>query len=686
MTAITSRRYTNPVPYAGGERYTAPDPFVIRYRDLYYCYATDEHGVRVSTSKNLTEWTFHGICYAESGRKNYWAPSVILINGVFHMYVSNMPESETDTHTEVMRVATSTNPLGPFEKQAELFDTFAIDSQVVYGDDGRMYLLYADNQTQGLSDNRPGTSVMIDRLLTPFQRENDPHPLIEPSMDEEIFARNRFGDGRDWHTVEGATYFTHRDKAFITYSGNAYEHEDYFVGYSVATLPSEPADTHIDRLPWRKQLNNGRFDPLLIRSDLVEGTGHNSIVKGPNGVDDWIVYHGRNASDELYVGTEQRVMRIDPLYYAEGGLDSDGPTAVERDAPYAADTASDFNQGIPDGWITLEGDARTIEDNGRPALENRQGTRFAALSDLRSATQTIAVWVKGAATPLGTRYGLIVRYSDRYNHTDVLVDGGARRLVITDVVDGVGKSTAVALPRDLDLTAWHELEIIRVYQWISVRMDGRHIADAFITGGVGLSGIYALSENVRFSAFRAVDHADLWGPRLTALGHEITVKDELRFDDEAAGGVVPGNIHAAAFTLRHSSEGNRFVFDFAFGSDRAEALICVGDYRILLSTDDICVMRNGEEQPPHAEPVRLRELSAEQRRDGQGRALHTIRLESVRGMLRIHTRGCGWALPLTDSEQVSVTLNGAALTGYTRTSLGRSANIVCSQTVEPAEH
>ena len=35
--------------------------------------------------------------------------------------------------------------------------------QVVYGDDGQLYLLYADNQVTGLSDDRPGTSVMIDR-------------------------------------------------------------------------------------------------------------------------------------------------------------------------------------------------------------------------------------------------------------------------------------------------------------------------------------------------------------------------------------------------------------------------------------------------------------------------------------------------------------------------------------------
>lgn len=221
LKPLAERTYTNPVLYADGKSHTAPDPFVLKYRDLYYCYATDEHGILVSTSPDMVHWTSHGFCYTEAGRRNFWAPSVILINGVFHMYFSNMPAEETDTHTEIMRVAVSEDPLGPFEKKAELFNTFAIDSQVVYGDDGQLYLLYADNQVTGLSDDRPGTSVMIDRLVTPYSRENKPRPLIVPTMDEEIFARNRFGDGRDWHTVEGATYFAYRDRAFITYSANA---------------------------------------------------------------------------------------------------------------------------------------------------------------------------------------------------------------------------------------------------------------------------------------------------------------------------------------------------------------------------------------------------------------------------------------------------------------------------------
>ncbi|WP_231938226.1 hypothetical protein [Bifidobacterium longum] len=40
LKPLAERTYTNPVPYADGKSHTAPDPFVLKYRDLYYCYAT----------------------------------------------------------------------------------------------------------------------------------------------------------------------------------------------------------------------------------------------------------------------------------------------------------------------------------------------------------------------------------------------------------------------------------------------------------------------------------------------------------------------------------------------------------------------------------------------------------------------------------------------------------------------
>lgn len=664
---LTERTYLNPVPYTDGRKHTAPDPFVIRYRNLYYCYATDERGVLVSTSPNMVLWTSHGYCYTEEGRKNFWAPSVIIINGVFHMYFSNMPQEETDTHTEIMRVAVSDNPIGPFEKKAELFNTFAIDSQVVRGDDGQLYLLYADNQVCGLSKLRPGTSVMVDRMSTPYRREGKPRPLILPTMDEEIFARDRFGDGRDWHTVEGATYFTYRDKAFITYSANAYEHEDYFVGYSTASLPESPADTHVDELDWVKQLNNGHFDPLLIRSAAVEGTGHNSIVKAPNGVDDWIVYHGRNSADELYICVEQRVMRIDPLYYAEGSLDSPGPSSDERNAPLEADVHSDFSAGVPNDWKIVSGFAHAVEVDGQSAVEFGSGG-FMASAPLVSATQTLVVWVKCGAGPLGSRAGLVVRFSDEDNWTYAMLDAGTQCLRVIDSVSGIATWTDTPLPADLDLSSWHELAVSRVFDRMETRIDGRRICTVSICPEPGACGIVAMDDDAVLSSFTAVDHADLWGPTLRYMVHEIDVSDRFRLTDAGLGPLAIGPASAA---LRHSLEGNRYVLDFAFAGDQSEALIAIGGYRVALGPDRVELLHDGDPVSCHAEPVRLRALHDDTRRDADGRALRTVRIMAADGVLAVHARNCGWHLPF-DGGRIGITLNGASLIGYARTSLGLS--------------
>ena len=667
---LTKHTYTNPVPYTDGEKHTAPDPFVIRYRNLYYCYATDESGVLVSTSPDMVRWTLRGYCYTEAGRKNFWAPSIIIINGVFYMYSSNMPQDETDTHTEIMRVAVSDNPIGPFEKKAELFDTFAIDSQVVRGDDGQLYLLYADNQVCGLSKLRPGTSVMVDRMLTPYRREGKPRPLILPTMDEEIFARDRFGDGRDWHTVEGATYFTYRDKAFITYSANAYEHEDYFVGYSTALLPDSFADTHVDELDWSKQLNNGHFDPLLIRSGTVEGTGHNSIVKAPNGVDDWIVYHGRDAADELYVGVEQRVMRIDPLYHAEGLLDTPGPSSDERDAPFEADVYSDFSMGVPDDWKTVSGSAHVVETDGQPAIGFSSGG-FMASAPLVSATQTLVVWVKCGAGPLGSRAGLVVRFSDVDNWTYAVLDAGTHCLRVIDSVSGIVTQADTPLPADLDLSSWHELSVSRVFNRMEIRIDGRRISNVAICPESGACGIVAMDGDAVLSSFTAVDHVDLWGPTLRYMVHEIDVSDRFRLTD---AGLEPLSIGLSSATLQHPLEGNRYVLDFAFAGDHSEALIAIGGYRVALGPDRVELLHNGDSVSCYAEPVRLRTLHDDTRRDVDGRALRTIRIMAVDGMLAVHTRNRGWHLPF-DGGRIGITLNKASLTGYTRTSLGLSGDV-----------
>ena len=682
ILALKGPGFVNPVVYEDGRKHTAPDPFVIEYLGEYYCYATDENGITVSTSLDMVHWKRHGFAYQERDRKMFWAPSVVLLNGMFYMYFSNMPANSDDTHEEIMRVATSTNPLGPFEMKSVLFDSFAIDSQVVRGEDGILYLLYADNQVTGLSDFRPGTSVMIDRLDTPLTREGNPKPLIVPTMDEEIFARNRFGDGRDWHTVEGATYFTHRNWAYITYSANAYDHEDYFVGYSLAPLGDGRRD-HIDELKWTKSSRDGSFDPLLIRSREVEGTGHNSIVKAPNRIDDWIVYHARSAKDVSSVGTEQRVMRLDPLYYAEEHLDTVGPTAMDVDAPGRGDVRSFYphaqGKGLDDEldneWCVIEGVASTR--NGR--LETDPSGRFVALRKGSKAGETysLSTWMCAHDSPLGARFGLVLSRTDADNLLLLGIDLGAGTLGMINRENGVEQVRAAASLRAMrfDFTSWHLVTVNRCYSDYSIEIDGHLVLSTVIDSGQTEFGIYSIGSRALFSSLNFVDHVDLWGHLLSDIPREIRAEDPLRFEEDR---LLPAGPGKASFSTRRNAAGYRFVLDFELNDTAALAEVVFEPLQIHIRYDGVTVLDgDGNRMEPQEQPKRLKKLVETSFRSGRGHVLRTLRFECEGGAVRIHVRGLTWQFACGKGQEAIIknvplrcSLMEAALTGYERTSLG----------------
>ena len=101
---VTAERYRNPLGYSDGIARTDPDPFVLRYRGLYYCYSTGETQVNVSVSSDLVSWTRVGAALQVPGRTHYWAPCTIYVDGVFYLYVSSRPAGSTDPHDEVLQL------------------------------------------------------------------------------------------------------------------------------------------------------------------------------------------------------------------------------------------------------------------------------------------------------------------------------------------------------------------------------------------------------------------------------------------------------------------------------------------------------------------------------------------------------------------------------------------------------
>ena len=85
------------------------------------------------------------------------------------------------------------------------------------------------------------------------------------------------------------------------------------------------------------------------------------------------------------------------------------------------------------------------------------------------------------------------------------------------------------------------------------------------------------------------------------------------------------------------------------------------------------VRSSGKSLPSTPEPARLRVFEDNVRRDRSGRAVLTIRIEALNGMMRLHLRGKTWQVPFADNAaRARITLDRASLTGYERTSLESS--------------
>lgn len=530
--------YVNPVGFTDGLPHTNPDPFVLRFRGVYYCYATGNRGVTLGRSANLVEWTDLGYALELEGRSDFWAPCVCYAQGRFWLYVSSRPAGTEDPHEERLMVAVAEVAEGPFEPVSQLADDFLIDPHVVREADGSFSILYASNVLSS-ADGRIGTRVVVDELVGMTSLAGRPRPAVTASLEQELFARNRFGDGRDWYTLEGPTYLKRNGRHYLTYSGNAYTGTDYFIGYAVGT---DPAGSLIRDLAWAKQPDLSTYSPLIRRSDDVEGTGHNSVVKAPNLVDDWIVYHGRDAHDLLDPTTEQRVMYVDRLLTDGPRLVTPAPTSTPQAAPAGPTVWADFQDPrIPDGWTETsggfvfgDGSARTERDV--PALLEQTACLDSFVGEVYVRTRR----------PGSGRFGVRLALPGTGVVVDVLLDPAAA-VVSALVQNGAGATTVAAAhleqPRS---AAWRRLGLRRTPRHLEVSLDDLEVLRIALPPGATRLGLFADHASAEFSALTLTAHLELHGDELAELA------DELDADRGAVlrGGGLCGGGDDAAIELR----------------------------------------------------------------------------------------------------------------------------------------
>lgn len=267
------------------------DPYILKYNGKYYIYVTGHDAVYAYHSDSLFEnWKYYGKVMTIEGHDSFWAPSVIEIDGKFYMY--NSVEVYDDTpdaggHRGAMHVSVSDNPLGPFLGAKRILHPFSIDSHIVKNESG-LYLFYSSNRFDG---ERIGTCIYVDRMLDPYTPEGTPKLVLEPTLDEDIYRRDRYKKGQHWHTIEGAFYFREDDWHYLMYSGNCFEQPTYYVGFARAKTD----ETDLTKIKFEKYPDDGTYSPVLKANEFEEGTGHNSMIK-ENG--EWYaVYHARDIAE-----------------------------------------------------------------------------------------------------------------------------------------------------------------------------------------------------------------------------------------------------------------------------------------------------------------------------------------------------------------------------------------------------
>lgn len=286
------------------------DPYILEDNGFFYVFATSVEGVKCYRSEELTgEYKYLGIVFKKDGYKEYWAPAVIKINNKYYMYVSYMPENEDDTHTQGLIVAKCDEVVGPYEYLNDLALPFSIDAHPVLNDSG-LYMFYSINEYEG---DKVGTRIVVDKMISPTQLLGKPKVVVVPSLEEEIYMKNRFNEGQDWYTIEGACYFKEGNYHYLLYSANCWQNKFYFVGYSVC----ESNELDLTKLVYKKYPNETTYAPILSKNEFESGTGHNSVIKY-NG--EWyIVYHGRDLEEENEL-FDNRSMRIARFLVEDGKI------------------------------------------------------------------------------------------------------------------------------------------------------------------------------------------------------------------------------------------------------------------------------------------------------------------------------------------------------------------------------
>jgi GH43 family beta-xylosidase len=341
--------YTNPVISIQGVDHG--DPAVLKYNGIYYLYHTGGFEVPVYRSNNLVDWEKCGVALRASEDPNHWAqidlwaPEVIYENGTFYMYVTGAMKNDKGTANDDIRrigVATSQSPTGPFElSPTPLTSEWSIDAHPFKDEDGTFYMFYnVRNEYTIGPGGYTGCGNVVDRMIGLTTLSGSPAMVVKP---EHLWEGNK---EKTWFWNEGPFVIKKDGVYYQMYSAGYFADNTYGVYYATSTVPMGSEGMN-DR-SWTKW-QGGKA--ILQTNEHCLGPGHHVVVKGPNGVDDYAVYHGYEKGEQV----RERRVRVGRLEWHGDQIWIEPPSGDKIPKPAAPsfdarfiDSLEEINQGMSD--------------------------------------------------------------------------------------------------------------------------------------------------------------------------------------------------------------------------------------------------------------------------------------------------------------------------------------------------
>ncbi len=295
------------------------DPWVIRHTDGYY-YMT------VTTGVNVTLWRSKSLSGLGAGEKkvvweppangtnasNIWAPELHHVRGKWYIYYA-----ADDGSNEHHRMFALENPTpdpfkGKFIEKGKVFDPtadkWAIDGTLLEAKE-RLYFIWSGWE----GDQNVRQNLFIAPMGNPWTISGPRVEINRPELPWETVGEPNVNEGPEVLVRDGSVH--------LIYSASGSWTDDYCLGMLTAKLDGNL----LSRSSWKKHK-----EPVFRRSGEVQGPGHASFVKSPDGKEDWIVYHAAR-----YAGSGwTRNVRAQPFTWRKNALPSFGaPVDPNRPIP-----------------------------------------------------------------------------------------------------------------------------------------------------------------------------------------------------------------------------------------------------------------------------------------------------------------------------------------------------------------